>query len=83
MKSNVTQNNESTSIWAQAGCPLNHEVIQHVILVSSDILKISKSVKLHTTGVIFALWKKELESESDISLKNKKSFPFQLPTAAT
>ena len=30
LKSNVTQNNESTSIWARAGCPLNHEVIQHV-----------------------------------------------------
>ena len=53
LKSNVTQNNESTSIWARPGHPLDHEVIRHVILVSSYILKISKSVKLDARKVIF------------------------------
>ena len=58
LKSNVTQNNESTSICARPGYPLNREVIQHLILVSSNILKISKSVKLDARKVIFDFWKR-------------------------
>ena len=58
LKSNMTQNNESTSIWARPAYPLNREVIRHVILVSSYILKISKSVKLDARKVIFDFWKR-------------------------